>query len=66
MVAIPEKPGAYYVRSITPGTIQVVNGQSYEYSVQFWEADFLISSTGNVFIPYVAVVNPIAPVSCAC
>ena len=66
LVAIAEKPGAYYVRSITPGTVQVVNGQVYEYTVQFWAADFLISATDHVFIPYIATITPVSTVSCAC
>ena len=67
LVTIPEKPGTYYVRSITPGSIQIINGQTYEYTVQFWQANFLISSTNNnVYIPYIAVVNAINTVSCDC
>jgi hypothetical protein len=66
LVAIPEKPGAYLLRSITPGTVQVVNGQAYEYTAQLWAADFLISATDNVFIPYVATITPVSTVSCPC
>lgn len=66
LVAIPDRPGSYYLRSITPGTTQSVAGATYTYTAQLWEPDFIISSTGNVYIPYVSSVTPVTPVVCSC